>query len=193
MKKLFVITALVAIAALVVFNIFGVKPKTSQSSNVQTEIPPALAASENSVPSPDGSKTLVMKVAKGFRESTYSFFTSGTEIFNKTVANSVSFSIPANTWSPDNKYVFIKETGDIGSVFFVLSASLDSSTQDDKTANITDTFAKKYPDLTIQDATGWGGVSLVVFNSQKADGTNGPSFWYEMPSHAVIQLANHFN
>jgi hypothetical protein len=133
-----------------------------------------------------------MKTMKKGEETTYSFSTNEKEIFSAMVGSSTYFSIPSNTWSPDNKYVFLKETTPAGFSFFALSATGDPSTQNEQTANITDLFAAKYPSLKINDATGWGGMNLIVFNTLNTGGSVGPSFWFEMPDHAIIQLANRF-
>lgn len=191
-RKILLPIFLVAISGLIVFNIFLPKPQSFTVTTVPAAIPPAFAASISSVDSPDGTKTLVMKTVRGGAGNTYSFWVGNKEIFSKFVDYSITFSIPANTWSPDNRYVLLKETGNAGSVFFVLSGSVDASAQNDQTASITNVFATKHPDLKIQDATGWGGVNLVVFNTLKADGSRGPSFWFEMPSHAIIQLSSLF-
>jgi hypothetical protein len=198
-RKTLLIIILIAIAGLLAANIFLNKPKNlsiSQSQQPQpvqqAEIPPVEASQLTSVDSPDGTQTILMKTSKNNGMTTYSFTIGGKEIFTDTVDPSISFSIPGNTFSPDNKYVFLKETGPTGSSFFALTASGDSSTQNDQTANITSLFAAKYPNLKIEDATGWGGINLIVFNTLNADGSRGPSFWFEMPSHAIIQLANRF-
>jgi hypothetical protein len=122
----------------------------------------------------------------------YSFSVSGKEIFVKTVNPSTIISIPYNTWDPNGKYIFLKENNTTGTSFFVLSTSTSSLDQNDQTANITDLFTEKYPDLKIGDVTGWGGVNLVVINSIKGDGGRGPSFWFEMPTHSFIQLSMRF-
>jgi hypothetical protein len=198
-RKTLLIIILVAIAGLLAANVFLNKSKNlsiSQSqqpqSVPQTEIPPVEASQLISVDSPDGTQTISMKTSKNSGMTTYSFTIGGKEVFTDTVDPSISFLIPENTFSPDNKYVFLKETGNAGSSFFALTASGDSSTQNDQTANITSLFAAKYPNLKIEDATGWGGIDLIVFNTLNADGSRGPSFWFEMPSHAIIQLANRF-
>jgi hypothetical protein len=169
--------------------------KTSQiSPNPMPEaaIPVVKASQNTSVDSPDGKVTLAMKITKSDSGVTYSFSTSTKTVFEKTVDSSISFSIPVNTWSPDNKYVFLKEVGPAYVNFFVLSAAKDSSQQDDQTASISGLFAKKYPNLTIKDVTGWGGINLVIVNSNNTDGSRGSSFWFDARSHSFIQLATRF-
>jgi hypothetical protein len=189
-RKTFLILSLVIVAILIGLNIYitrlaRVTPKTSHISQPVTIIPPVEASEIKSMDSPDGKKTLVMKKTKAENGIKYSFSVSEKEIFTKIVDSSVFFSIPYNTWSPDNKYIFLKETEITSASYFVLSVSTDSFTQDDKTANITDLFAKKYPDLKINDVTGWGGINLVIVNADY-------SYWFEMPSKNFIRLSTRF-
>jgi hypothetical protein len=205
-RKIFIIFALVVITILIGFNIYLNKNKQVDQQSLQTpqeEITPTdaqsgtvitkVVASESTTKdSPDGKLTLLMKMEKGNTGTVYSFSVSGKEIFVKTVNPSTIISIPYNTWDPNGKYIFLKENNTTGTSFFVLSTSTSSLDQNDQTANITDLFTEKYPDLKIGDVTGWGGVNLVVINSIKGDGGRGPSFWFEMPTHSFIQLSMRF-
>ena len=49
------------------------------------------------------------------------------------------------------------------------------------------------PDYNIDEATGWGGLSLIVINTKKVNGGEGPSFWVDVPSGKFTQLSSHFN
>jgi hypothetical protein len=205
-RKIFIIFALVVITILIGFNIYLNKNKQADQQSLQTpqeEITPTdaqsgtvitkVVASESTTKdSPDGKLTLLMKMEKGNTGTVYSFSVSGKEIFVKTVNPSTIISIPYNTWDPNGKYIFLKENNTTGTSFFVLSTGTSSLDQNDQTANITDLFTEKYPDLKIGDVTGWGGVNLVVINSIKGDGGRGPSFWFEMPTHSFIQLSMRF-
>lgn len=205
-RKIFIIFILVVIAILIGFNIYLNKNRQTEQQSVQTlpeetsqtnaqsgTIITKVVASESiNKDSPDGKLTLSMKMEKGNGGTVYSFSVSGKEIFVKTVNPSTTISIPYNTWDPNGKYIFLKENSNVGTSFFVLSTGTPSLEQNDQTANITKLFAEKYPDLKIGDVTGWGGVNLVVINSIKGDGSKGPSFWFEMPSHSFIQLSMRF-
>ncbi len=201
-RKIFLIFALVAIAILTGFNLYlgrskqtfpqGTQPNAEKYPETQIIITPVEASEPTLKGSPDGKLTLSARMIKSKGGVTYTFSVSGKEIFIKTVDPSTIISIPYNTWSPNGKYIFLKEEGPAGARFFVLSAQTLSSDQNDKTADITDLFAKKYPDLKIKDITGWGGVNLVIVNSLKNGGERGPSFWFEMPDHSFIQLSMRF-
>ena len=196
-RKVFLILILVALAALAVVNIrIGKTNQTLTKSPPGGEqvnaILPVEASQLTSVDSPDGTKKLSMKTSKKSGQVTYSFSVSEREIFTATVDSSTTFSIPLNTFSPDNKYVFLKEVGPSGASFFALSATASPNDQNDQTSNITNLFLAKYPDLKIGDVTGWGGINLIVINSVNSDGSTGPSFWFGMPGHSLTQLSTRF-
>ncbi len=149
--------------------------------------------------SPDGKIMLTMKEEKGSGTVTYTFLISSQsdgiqkEIFTKTVPTGTGLSIPHNSFSPDNKYLFLKETASGQTSYLVLSAAGAPVAQNAQTFDISSLFTDKHSDYKITDVTGWGGVNLIVFNTDKSDGGQGPSFWFEVPSGAFIQLSNRFN
>jgi hypothetical protein len=161
---------------------------------------PAIAEAEEkpqltSVSSPDGKMVLTMKKEKVENGTKFSFSLEESEsginydLYARTVLTEGSFSVPANTFSPDNKYVFLKEET-VGKVNYIVF-SIDQSP--DFPIVFSDLFNEKYDGYTITDATGWGGVNLIVFNTDKVEGGTGPSFWFEVPSKAFIQLSNRFD
>jgi len=116
-RKILLISVLVAIMAFGGLNIYISRtkqislkiPQTSQiqyGPQVQTMIPPVEASQLTSVDSPDGKLTLTLKTVKNKNGITYTFSVSGREVFVKTVDLSTLISVPANTWSPNGKYVF---------------------------------------------------------------------------------------
>jgi hypothetical protein len=144
------------------------------------------------VDSPDGKQTLIMKEHwNGNSGTTYALFISSKtepgekQIFSKTVGPSEKLLIPYNTWSPDYKYVFLKEDGVHGSSYSVI--------RDFQEVNINQLFAKKYNQYKITDVTGWAAPTLVIINTNKVDGTVGPSFWFDVSSDSFIQLSTRFN
>ncbi len=149
--------------------------------------------------SPDGTKKVVMKVMQGSDNTkTYDFSTvdgndaNEQRVFTKTFDSSSSMVIPFNTWSPDNKYFFIhKNTGDNKSVF-AFKASGVAFSQAEEYFDVTDLFRKKETGYNFSEATGWASESLIIVNTTKDDSSKGPSYWFEIPSKAVIQLSTEF-
>lgn len=172
--------------------------KTSQPSNYQPKQANAKTPLEISVGSPDGKWKLTMKEEKGKDSINYTFTAGNTldgiqnVIFTKNLPLGESMSIPANTFSPDDKYVFLKHTSAVGDNYTALSVT-GGPIKDVQTLDFSSIFASKYEDYKITEATGWGGVNLIVFNTDKTSGGIGPSFWFEVPSGAFTKLSNRFN
>ncbi len=190
----------VLVAGLIIFrlNNKGIAPQTKETVVISptpeaiSAIPEVVASELTSVVSPDGEETLVMKKTKNENSVNYVFTVGQKSIFQKGVEPVTSFLLPANAWSPDNKFVFLKQIEATGSSFFVLSVGKDYLSQNEKTSNISDIFNSKYPDLSIDDVTGWGGVNLIIVNSNKSEGVRGPSFWFDAISHSLIKLSTLF-
>lgn len=151
----------------------------------------------------DGKATVVLQRTAD-RESgmqTYAFIAnnSSSPLFTKTLPPRTSMSLPANSWSPDNKYLFIGEENEQGEKnYFVLKASGEPFTNDQQYLDVGTLFAAKKLKYTLDEATGWASPTLLILTTKKAegpesdrgnDGTPGPSFWFEVPSKAIMQLS----
>jgi hypothetical protein len=165
-------------------------------SNVASGTPPfpvveAQTPELTNVNSPDGKLTLTMKKEKNQNGIVYTFITTDTvsgiqkNIFTKTVSPGDVISIPANTFSPDDKYIFLKEENLGQSDYFAVTPA--------GTLDISGSFSLKYPKYKITDVTGWGGMTLIVVNTNKEDGSLGPSFWFDISGKSFIQLSTRFN
>lgn len=195
-KLLILIIVLIASAGV----IFVSQKMHTQSSSY---VPAAAEAQEEpkmtSEISPDGKFALTMKEEKGEVVIKYTFLVTDSEsniksqIFTKTVSSDGKMSIPTNTFSPDKKYVLLKEE-DMGiTTFWVLKTSGEAITEDSQALDISSLFMAKYTDYVVTDMTGWGGINLVVINTDKIGGGVGPSFWFDVPYKNFIQLSNRFN
>jgi hypothetical protein len=193
-----------AISILLVFYLRGYKmqnfvftPIMPVPSVIPTPTPfePTTTTSE----SPDGKFTLTMKEQKHASGTTYTFTTSelntktDKEIFSTTIEPPKRISIPFNTWSSDDAYIFLKETNATDSAYFVLTADGNPLKPNIQTVNITEAFYKRYTDYQITDITGWAGPTLIVLNTDKKTGGTGPSFWFDVPSQSFIKLSTRFN
>lgn len=166
-----------------------------------TPTPPLPKPQTASQVSPDGTKQVVMKtVFNKDGTQTYIFSTADSSgnneqaIFTKTLDNARSMSIPFNTWSPDNKYFFIQEQTKDDSVtnVFVFKGSGEPIANKEKYFDVTDIFSKRNTGNNFDKATGWASETLIIFNTRTLDDVKGPSYWFELPSKAVIQLSTDF-
>lgn len=212
MEKLpkFTILALVVIFVIGLAFVYFRGQSSQQPSRVALPVtksetsyaPPAAKADvprETEIGSPDGKWSLKMREEKAKDEATYIFWiinladSSQKEIFRKTVPVTTKLEVPLNTFSPDDKYIFLKEAGLSEIHYLVLTTSGAPLSEGVLTAEISSLFMTKFPDYVITDVTGWGGVGLIVLNTDKKEGGVGPSFWFELPSLGFIKLSTRFN
>lgn len=150
--------------------------------------------------SPDGNKKLSMTQSVNKDGSnTYAFTVVDTATDNPQPIYTVTLtgetmSIPYNTFSPDDKYVFVQYNSKNGTHAWVLRVNGQpiNPTTNEQYYDATALFNQRYPNLTYDQITGWASETLLVVLTKNADGTEGQSFWVEIPSKAIIPLATQF-
>jgi len=189
-KSLILIFISIAVIGIILAK-FSTKPPKAASDTQPFPVVEAQTPESTSVDSPDGKLMLTMKKEKNQDGTIYTFFTTDTasgiqkDVFTKTVPSEDVISIPDNTFSPDNKYIFLKEESLGQTNYFAVTPA--------GTLDISASFSLKYPKFKITDVTGWGGMTLIVVNTNKEDGSLGPSFWFDVSSKSFIQLSTRFN
>lgn len=200
--KILIIVSLLISGILVSFTVFNSRSAQKEPTEIKGYAPPVVNANEPEIEvvgAPNGKMTLEMKKEQDQSNITYTFSVSDNsdsrkdQIFKKVVSLDTTISIPFNTFSPDNKYIFLKEVGASGTTYFVLSTT-GTPISDSGILDISNLFEVKYgEDYKITDVTGWGGPSLIVVNTDKVGGGEGPSFWFEAGNSSFIQLSSRFN
>lgn len=149
--------------------------------------------------SSDGTKQLKMKTTMNKdNTNTYEFFTSDETgmgeqlIFKKQLETNKSMEIPFNTWSPDNAYFFIQEHGEVSDTVMVFNASGEAFAGGEQYLDPTALFKERAIKNSFVEATGWASPTLILINSTTSEGAKGPSYWFEVPSKAIIQLSTRF-
>lgn len=178
-------------------------PVTKVPIRTNPTIMPSPTTSE--VHSPDGSVTLISRAIKSADTTAYVFTASGLtaptvpsglpagtsrKIFTKTVGAGASMMIPQNTWAPEHRYVFLNEIDGIGAKrYYVVSASGEPFAGGKEYLDVTALFAEKKTGFMFREATGWASPTLLIITTDKDQSTRGPSYWFEIPSGAFLQLA----
>lgn len=147
--------------------------------------------------SADGKVSLKMSRKQGAETSTWTLTATlakeaAKRIWTASLPNDTHVSIPFNTVSPDNKYLFLKQAGSDKTRYLVLTTSGEPISKDSQTIEFAGRFEEKYPEYKITAVTGWGGLNLIVFNTDKVSGGTGPSFWFDLSGHSFIRLSNRF-
>lgn len=147
---------------------------------------PARTAVE--VHSPDGKMRIAMRKtveSSGVANYSFSVYEDGSpsvNIFSKTLSVS-SMEIPANSFSPDNNYLFIRENDATESSYFVFKTTGDNFLNGDKYIDVSKEFSARVKSYSLKETTGWDSPGLLHVL------TNGPSFWFELSDRAFLQLA----
>jgi hypothetical protein len=150
--------------------------------------------------SPDGKKQLKMIITTNKDSSkTYSLTTTDADGTNQQEIYSViymdtadSMSIPFNTWSPDDKYVFITHIGVSGTEAIVFKANGEPITGTEPSINATEIFKTKITNNLYDETTGWASETLLLINTKTPAGGKGTSYWLEVPTKAIIPLSTQF-
>jgi hypothetical protein len=148
--------------------------------------------------SPDGTKTLTLTITNN-KDLSKSFVVTNVDtssnkedqVFTGTLARTENITIPFNTWSPDNRYIFLEQRGATHSGELVMNASGKPLPNGEPFQNVTDLYNARNTGNIYQETTGWASETLLIINTLK-DGEKGPSYWFETPSKAIIQLSTRF-
>jgi dipeptidyl aminopeptidase/acylaminoacyl peptidase len=201
--KILVFVAILTTALAAIFVAANSKVRTPDlptfASTFATPTPsPSASVTTTTIEAPDGKMTLTVQdnEVEGGLKKTFSTQGAGgalTEIYSETVPGGNTLSVPYNTFSPDDRYLFLKETTPTQTYYYVLTTSGKPITSNSATLEVSGLFYAKYSDFIITDVTGWGGLNLLVVNTNNKSGGQGPSFWFEVPSGGFIRLSTRFN
>lgn len=169
-----------------------------QDGNMPQKIVPSVTPTpiqDKEVHSADGKMNLVMVQDKKDGVKTYTFIASDLSgknkktLFSKTVEASASMLLSPNSWSPNNKYVFLQEKEGESIKTFVFKASGEPFTNGLQYLDVRALFEEHKTKYTLKDATGWDAPELLHVTTMLDANTKGPSYWFEIPSKAFLQLA----
>ncbi len=149
------------------------------------------------VHAPDGTRKLTMKrVTLTATESAYVVTTSDISGANRTVLYqtvlpvSDDLILPPNSWSPDNKFVFVKITSPQGLSVQVFQSNGEAFGDGQPAVDVSQIFHEKLPDVALRDVTGWDDPSLLHVMTYAADKSIGFSYWFDMWGRNFIELAH---
>lgn len=186
---------LVGFAAFMAYQKTAQNTPTNQPEIVSTPTPQPSTQSE--IHSPDGTMNLIMqKKSLEDNSQVYSFFTqeiakkSKLLLFTKTVNEENSMTIPYNSWSPDNKYVFIQENNASSLAFLVFTASGDNFSNGLQYLDVIPLFDNLKTAYKVSTITGWDSPTLMHVKTVTAENKKGPSYWFDVTSRVFLQLAN---
>lgn len=185
MKNLAILLILLILAGLVLF-----KYQSVSSTNSVLPIPTQSPIASAEVISFDGSSKLVMKAIPADNNLTNYSFTivdkSGKNsvlLFSKSVSGGETMSIPQNSWSPGNKYLFLNDRINGAVDYLLLKTNGDLFPNNQKFLNVTSLFKSKTNGVTLKEVTGWDDPVLMHVTT-----INNHPFWFDVESQSFIQL-----
>lgn len=164
---------------------------------IPTLVPIKEASSKSEVHSPDGTMKIVMnKTTTPQTLANYTFTvseisgTNGKIIFSTTLGEDQVMQISDNSWSPDNKYLFLKENDNGKLSFFVFKKTGETFADGSKYLDVVTLFEDKKFESKLSDITGWDSDILLHVFTLKDNGTKGPSFWFDVEGKNFYTLGS---
>lgn len=147
------------------------------------------------VHSPDGKMKVIMEKMRENAQSTFTFTVSDINgdnpktILKKTLAENQNMFVSPNTFSPDNKYLFLKEEDSQSLSFFVFKTSGEPFSDGSNYIEVVPLFEKKKTGFQLSDITGWDSDTLLhVFTT--SDKGRGPSYWFDLSGRNFLMLGS---
>ncbi len=163
---------------------------------VVTPTSPPNVPQKTEVHSPDGTVKAILTSQKQDNDTTtYTVMAAKITgenqkyIFSKSGDNQTSIVLPQNSWSPDNKYLFILEKNKDIITALVFKASGEVFANGTQFLDVTPLFLAKNKTLEITNITGWASPSLLYVQTKTESLTKGPTFWFDIDSKNFLQLA----
>lgn len=191
LRILFFLIILMLVGIVGYKKIIGIKQNNSYPPLSLNKPSPTPSLLENDVHSIDGTLKLIMRILTLQGDTkTYSFFVADIygnnerSLFAKTLNKNTTMMIPENSWSPDNKYVFIRQNQADLFEIFVLKANGEVFASGQQYLDVISLFAQRKMKYSIIDVTGWDSSVLLHIR------TTGPNYWFDVTSSAFMQLSS---
>ena len=198
MKKILALLLIISIGIFVIktINILTLKqPKAVTISPIVLSIPTQtpLPNQNNEVHSPDGTMKIIMKAEnKTDGEIFYSFSISDISgkneklLFAKTDLPKTTMLIPQNSFSPDNKYVFLQENKTNSLNALVFKASTEPFEKNEQYRDVGSLLTQNKPGYSLTAVTGWASPILLEVITRKEDSKKRESYWFVPKTQAFL-------
>lgn len=170
-------------------------PAPSPKPSIKPSPTPITIKNDMTQISPDGAYVLKLVTKQTLHQNAYTLIATKQDthqdfsISSGSIANSNQLVLPFNTWSPDNKYVFLTQINAENNEYLVYPVITKQETEP---ILISELFQQKVPNYKIIDVTGWAASNLLIVNTQTSNGDQGPSFWFNVTNKSFTRLSTLF-
>lgn len=201
-------TALIIMLGIVLsFFITGKRSNRSTQSVFSAPIPVTVTPEPTQEPvglqvfimdSPDGNKALILEKQEDKGRFTDSLFVTEKPykerqlIFKNEEQDTRNFEIPFNTWSPNTRYVFLKEKTKLGDNYLAFQSNGNLFPNDMPFISVSDLFKEKVEGYLIEEVTGWGDMTTLIINTKSLEGDAKKSFWFDAMTLSFSPLGTYF-
>lgn len=166
------------------------------SSASDSAVPAVPDPGLQSVHSPDGTMKLVLtSQVQPDGETKYVAWVADVAganrhtIYETTLPVGFMVVLPQNSWSPDNKFLFLKISSPMELAVKVFEANGAAFADGQTSIDVSALFKSDFPDLTLRDVTGWDDPALLHVMSYTTSTTFGSSYWFDVWGRSFIELA----
>lgn len=96
----------------------------------------------------------------------------------QTMLNESRVELPVNSWSPDNKQVFVEIVGSRQADYYVFSADGKEYKSGAKYLDVQAEWGKSKGDQVIEKITGWAANNLLVVYASKSGSNQMLKYWF---------------
>lgn len=192
--KIFIIVFIFVLLALFVGGIYHAN-NLGKTSTAKLSITPTPAIKSTQVNSLVGTKKLLMQEKNNSDgTTTYTFSVADIsgknpiELFTKTVAEGEVMEIHGNSWSPDDKYVYVVEKDKKVSHVYVFQTSGEAFADGQQYVDVVPVFTERKPEYTFNEITGWASPTLLYVTSASQGNNAYQPFWFEVTTKAIMQV-----
>ncbi len=109
-------------------------------------------------------------------------------LFETKAADDETYSIPFNSWSSDNKYLFLQLNNSKGKNYYVFKADASLFADGLKYLDVGDYWSQGEREDVIKEVSGWAGPDLLMVYTTKPDGTGSSAYWFMVSSRKFMQV-----
>lgn len=187
-KSLILLIFLVGIFVVLRYQQKAVQQSQPVPSSLKTPAP----TQESEIHSPDGTMKLIMKAEKKDQVKSYSFFIADIPgknqrlLFMKTVSPKGEMSLPQNSFSPDNKYLYLQKNEGNSLNILVFKVTGLPFLNNQPYLDVGSLLAENKAGNFLNHVTGWVSPTLIQINTVTDSSTKSPSYWFDVESRAFL-------